>query len=96
IVSIGNGYREKALKFLEIRLVNFLTSDAHRRDKRSYNLKKELEEIETILGKSDMEKIWRDSFKVVSGEKVEPLDLKIPPKKSWIEKIKKKLGLSQS
>ncbi|MGL5098941.1 MAG: tyrosine-protein phosphatase [Fusobacteriaceae bacterium] len=93
IISIGNGSRERALKFLERGMVSFVTSDAHRRDKRSYLLKRELDEIREILGEENYREMERNTLRVVAGERINPPNLKTLKKKSFIEKILKKLGI---
>lgn len=80
--SLGNRHRERTLKFLELGLASFFTSDAHRIDKRTYELKNELQELREVVGEERFQKMCEDSFKVVRGEKVEPIPMKVPEKKT--------------
>ncbi|MGL4253940.1 MAG: tyrosine-protein phosphatase [Fusobacteriaceae bacterium] len=93
IISMGNASRERVLKFLERGMVSFVTSDAHRRDKRSYLLKRELDEIREILGEENYLEMERNTLRIVAGEEITPPNLKTLKKKSFIEKILKKLGI---
>lgn len=75
IASIGNGHKELAKKLLENRFVSFLTSDAHRSDKRNYKLKNEIKAIKELIiqnfGEEEFKRIIKNSDKVVKGEKID-------------------------
>lgn len=76
IASLGNPYRERVIKFLEIGLISFVTSDAHRVDKRTYLLKDEWEELKNIVGEGNFQKMCEDSLKIVMGEDLTLMPLK--------------------
>lgn len=91
IPSLGNGHRDRAVKLLNLGLVNFVTSDAHRVDRRTYILKAELDEIREIVGEESFRKMCEDSLKVIRGESITPMPLNAPEKRSVISKFWKKL-----
>ncbi|MGL4999874.1 MAG: CpsB/CapC family capsule biosynthesis tyrosine phosphatase [Cetobacterium sp.] len=79
IASIDNGHSELAKKLLESRLISFLTSDAHRSDKRNYSLESQLDIIKNYLlkfygvteGNAEFKRMVKNAEYLIHGKTID-------------------------
>ncbi|MGL6119451.1 MAG: tyrosine-protein phosphatase [Fusobacteriaceae bacterium] len=79
IASIDNGHGELAKKLLKFRLISFLTSDAHRSDKRNYDLQPQLNIIKNYLfefygvteGNAEFERMMKNAEYLIHGKNID-------------------------